>query len=58
MERETCIALCALNNIFGYHPSIAFKLMEEAGGAEALFNGNPPECRLPQMGGKGVGEGP
>ena len=49
MERETCIALCALNNIFGYHPSIAFKLMEEAGGAEALFNGNPPECSHPEL---------
>jgi len=44
MERETRVALCALNNIFGYHPSLAFELMAEAGSAEALFNGNLPDC--------------
>ncbi len=49
MKRETRIALCALNNIFGYHPSLAFELMEKAGSAEALFNGPLPECGHPEL---------
>lgn len=42
MNDET-IALCALNKIFGYHPVLAHNLIEMAGSAAALFNGNPPE---------------
>ena len=38
-------ALCALNKIFGYHPRLAVQLMEQAGGAAALFAGGPlPDC--------------
>ena len=48
MERET-VALCALNNIFGYHPSLAFKLIEKAGSAEALFGGSVPESNHPEL---------
>lgn len=34
---EEQVALCALNKIYGYHPSVALQLMELAGGAAALF---------------------
>ncbi len=38
------VALCALNRIFGYHPTLAMALMEKAGSALALFDGKwkPP----------------
>ena len=34
------VALCALNNIFGYHPNLAVALMEKAGGAVQMFAGD------------------
>lgn len=34
------VALCALNNIFGYHPSLALSLLEEAGNPLDLFDGS------------------
>jgi len=43
MERET-VALCALNNIFGYHPMLGLELIERAGSAEAVFH--IPACEL------------
>ena len=41
------VALCALNKIFGYHPALALKLIDNAGSAVALFSeslasGRPP----------------
>lgn len=37
------VALCALNKIFGYHPTLALALMEEAGSALAVFSDGEPE---------------
>ena len=37
---DETLALCALNRIFGYHPTLALKLMELAGSAIALFDGS------------------
>ena len=34
------VAICALNKVFGYHPSLALNLMEKAGSALALFDGS------------------
>ena len=40
---EEKVAVCALNRIFGYHPSLALSLMETAGSASKVFSGPPPE---------------
>lgn len=40
------VALCALNKIFGYYPLMGRRLMEERGGALALFTGEKP--RIPE----------
>lgn len=52
-------AYCALNKIFGYHPTLAFSLIEQAGNPLDLFDGTfttePPDCSealrslLPQL---------
>lgn len=34
------VAMCALNRIFGYHPSLALELIREAGSPLALFDGS------------------
>ncbi len=37
------IALCALNRIFGYHPTLALELIRKAGSALAVFAGDAPQ---------------
>lgn len=37
------IALCALNKIFGYHPTLALELIRKAGSALAVFAGDAPQ---------------
>ena len=37
---DETVALCALNKIFGYHPALGLKLLQEAGSALALFDGS------------------
>ena len=37
---DEIVAICALNKVFGYHPSLALNLMEKAGSALALFDGS------------------
>ena len=32
------VALCALNKIFGYHPTLAVSLIEKAGSALGCFS--------------------
>lgn len=41
------VALCALNNIFGFHPARALALMEEAGNPVTLFDGSRAGRELP-----------
>ena len=44
-KNKEIVALCALNKIFGYHPALALELMENAGGALALFGAEPPPVK-------------
>ena len=46
---DETVALCALNNIFGYHPTLGFKLMQEAGSACALFDHPPLSAEHPEL---------
>jgi len=49
MMTDEKIALCALNRIYGYYPSLALRLMEEAGGAMAVFNARPAPELHPEL---------
>lgn len=37
---DETVAACALNKIFGYHPFLAMKLLEDSGSALSLFDGS------------------
>ena len=37
---DETLALCALNRIFGYHPTLALQLMAKAGSALTHFDGS------------------
>lgn len=39
------VAMCALNKVFGFFPLLGRKLLEERGGALAVFNGPKPVLR-------------
>ena len=39
------VALCALNKVFGFFPLLGRRLLEERGGALAVFNGPRPQLR-------------
>ena len=39
------VALCALNKIFGYHPSLAVSLLEQADSPLDLFDGSLTSLR-------------
>ena len=40
---DETVGMCALNKIFGYHPALGMKLLQEAGTAVALFDGSHTE---------------
>ena len=43
MSNDENVALCALNKIFGYHPTLALQRIAQAGSALALFDGSHTE---------------
>ena len=52
---DETVGMCALNKIFGYHPALGMKLLQEAGSALALFDG---KWKTPGQAGGDVMPGP
>ncbi|MBR6306700.1 MAG: DNA-processing protein DprA [Bacteroidales bacterium] len=46
---EEVVAWCALNRVFGYHPSIALNLLNTYGSASELFRCHPPLPANPDL---------